>query len=145
HPDTRVVTYVSRGLESVRGFDIFMQVAKRITAAMDNVVFLIAGEERTHYGHEVHYLGQHSFKHYVLSQDTYDLSKFHFLGLIPAQDLATLFSLSDLHIYLTVPYVVSWSMLQAMASGCLILGSDTEPVREFITDGQQGVLAEFYD
>src|SRR5262249_37736009 len=78
-PQTRVVTYVSRGLESIRGFDIFMKVAKRIYQALPDVVFLIAGSELSNYGHESHYIGNQTFKQYVLGQDSYDLSKFHFL------------------------------------------------------------------
>ena len=80
-PHTRVVTYVSRGLESARGFDIFMKVAKRIYQTVDDVVFLIAGRERTNYGHESHHIGKQSFKEYVLGQDQYDLSKFRTLFL----------------------------------------------------------------
>jgi len=143
--DTRVVTFVSRGLEAIRGFDIFMQVAKRICQAMPNVVFLVAGEERTNYGHEGHHIGQQSFKQYVLSRDDYDLSRIHFLGRIPADDLVTLYSLSDLHIYLTVPYVLSWSLLQAMATECAIVSSSTAPVTEVIDHGVHGLLADFYD
>ncbi len=142
---TRVVTFVSRGLESVRGFDIFMKVAKRIYQQMDNVMFLIAGQPRTFYGHESHYIGEQTFKDYVLSQDDYDLSKFHFLGLIPTGELPTLYSISDLHIYLTVPYVLSWSMVMAMSSGCVILGSDTAPVQEAIDNGKNGILCGFDD
>jgi glycosyltransferase involved in cell wall biosynthesis len=144
-PDTRVVTFVSRGLESVRGFDIFMKVAKRICQEVPDVVFLIAGLERTNYGHEAHHIGKQSFKQYVLSQDSYDLDRFHFLGLIPAAELTTLYNLSDLHFYLTVPYVLSWSMIQAMASGCTIVGSATAPVQEALDDGVHGLLADFYD
>lgn len=144
-PDTRVVTYVSRGLESARGFDIFMKAAKRIYQEIPNVVFLIAGKERTNYGHEGHTIGRQSFKDYVLSQDRYDLSKFHFLDLIPTTELATLYNLSDLHIYLTAPYVLSWSLVMAMASGCTILGSATAPVQEAIDDGVHGLLANFDD
>jgi glycosyltransferase involved in cell wall biosynthesis len=143
---TRVVTYVSRGLESARGFDIFMKVAKRISEQMDNVLFLIAGQEMTFYGHELHHIGnQRSFKEYVLSQDNYDLEKFKFLGLIPLPELAQLYNLSDLHFYLTVPYVLSWSMIQAMSSGCVILGSETAPVQEAIDHEVHGLLADFYD
>ncbi len=144
-PDTRVVTYVSRGLESARGFDIFMKVAKRICDQMDNVIFLIAGQERTFYGHELHHIGNKSFKQYVLEGDDYDLSRIHFLGLIPITDLVTMYNLSDLHMYLTVPYVLSWSMIQAMSSGCTILGSATPPVQEAIDHDEQGLLADFYD
>jgi glycosyltransferase involved in cell wall biosynthesis len=144
-PDMRVVTYVSRGLESARGFDIFMQMAKKIYQAVPDVVFLIAGSERTNYGHEQAYIGKQSFKDFVLSRDSYDLSKFHFLGFVPLADLPTLYNLSDLHVYLTVPYVLSWSLIQAMASGCVVLGSATPPVQEVIEDGVHGLLADFYD
>jgi glycosyltransferase involved in cell wall biosynthesis len=144
-PNTRVVTYVSRGLESIRGFDVFMKVAKRIYREIDDVVFLVAGDERTNYGHEAFYLQGQSFKQYVLSQDQYDLDKFLFLGLIPTTELVTLYSLSDLHVYLTVPYVLSWSLVQAMSAGCTILGSATAPVQEVIDHGTHGLLADFYD
>jgi glycosyltransferase involved in cell wall biosynthesis len=144
-PDTRVVTYVSRGLESVRGFDVFMKVAKRLCAEFPDVIFLIAGQERTEYGYELHHIGNQSFKQYVLSQDHYDLSRFHFLGLIPTTDLAAFYNLSDLHVYLTVPYVLSWSLVQAMSAGCTILGSATAPVQEVIDHESHGLLADFYD
>jgi len=142
---TKVVTYVSRGLESSRGFDIFMRVAKRICDARSDVIFLIAGEDRTHYGHELHHIGQRTFKEYVLAQDKYDLSRIHFLDRIPIEDLVTLYCLSDLHVYLTVPWVLSWSLMQGMSTGCTVLGSATAPVQEVIEDGQNGLLADFYD
>jgi glycosyltransferase involved in cell wall biosynthesis len=144
-PGTRVVTYVSRGLESVRGFDIFMKVAHRLSTQMDNVVFLIAGEEQTTMGHELHHLGSQSFKQYVLSQERFDLSKFHFLGMVPIQELATLYNLSDLHISLTVPYILQESLLQAMASECLILSTANEAVQEVVDPGVQARLFDFYD
>jgi glycosyltransferase involved in cell wall biosynthesis len=147
-PQTRVVTYVSRGLESIRGFDIFMKAAKRIYQEVHDVLFLVAGEERTNYGHEMHHIASEtvkSFKQWVLAQDGYDLSRFRFLGNIPPADLVTLYSLSDLHVYLTVPYVLSWSLMQAMATGCTILGSATSPVEEVLADGVNGLLADFYD
>ena len=109
-------------------------------------MFLVAGDERTNYGHEAFYLPQwQSFKQYVLSQDQYDLDRFAFLGLIPTTDLVTLYGLSDLHVYLTVPYVLSWSLVQAMACGCTILGSATSPVQEVIDHGTHGLLAGFDD
>jgi glycosyltransferase involved in cell wall biosynthesis len=142
---TRVVTYVSRGLESIRGFDIFMKVAGRICRERSDVLILVAGEERTNYGHELHHIQAKTFKEHVLSQDDYDLNRIHFLGRIPTDELARLYNLSDLHLYLTVPYVLSWSLVQAMASECTILGSATAPVLEFIDDGVHGLLADFYD
>jgi glycosyltransferase involved in cell wall biosynthesis len=144
-PETKVVTYVSRGLESARGFDLFMKAAKQIEKTVPDVLFLIAGLERTNYGHEQHHIGNQSFKQWVLSQDSYDPAKYHFLGLIPVTDLVALYNLSNVHFYLTVPYVLSWSMVQAMSSGCAIVGSDTAPVQEAIDNGKQGLLADFYD
>ena len=144
-PDTPVVTYVSRGLESIRGFDIFMKAAKIIAERVPNAIFLIAGQERTNYGHEAHHIGNQTFKQYVLSQDNYDLSRFHFLGLIPTDQLAVLYNLSNLHFYLTVPYVLSWSMIQAMSAGCTLLGSRTAPVQEAIDHEVHGLLRDFYD
>jgi glycosyltransferase involved in cell wall biosynthesis len=142
---TRVVTYVARSLESVRGFDIFMKAARRIAQARDDVIFLIAGNERTDYGHELDYLGGQTFKQYVLGQDSYDPNRFHFLGQVPFDELLTLYNLSDVHIYLTVPYVLSWSLIQALASECTVVGSATPPVQEVIDDEVHGLLADFYD
>src|SRR5690606_5413060 len=82
---------------------------------------------------------------YVLSQDDYDLDRIHFLDRIPLADLATMFALSDVHFYLTAPSVLSWSMVQAMSSGCRIVGSRTAPVEEAIDHRVHGVLADFDD
>jgi glycosyltransferase involved in cell wall biosynthesis len=142
---TKVVTYVSRGLESLRGFDIFMKAAGRILREHPNTIFLIAGDERSNYGHELHHTGGKSFKQFVLEKCDFDLSRFHFLGLIPTADLLTLYRLSDVHFYLTGPFVLSWSMLQAMSSGCALVGSATAPVQEVIEHGKNGLLADFYD
>jgi len=144
-PGKRVVTYCSPGLESMRGFDIFMQVARAVCAARDDVIFLVAGEERTVYGHELEHIRPKSFKQHVLDQGAWPLDRIHFLGRVPFDELPRLFNLSDLHVYLTVPFTVSWSLIQAMACGCAVLGSDTAPVQEVIDDGVHGRLAGFYD
>lgn len=142
---TPVITYVSRGLESVRGFDVFMKVAKRIAAARPDALFVVAGAERTNYGHELAYTGGQSFARWVLSQDDYDLSRFAFVGLPPMEQLAGIYSVSTLHIHLSAPFIPSPTLLQAMASGCAILGSATPPVEEFIEDGKHGRLAPLED
>lgn len=142
---TKVVTYVSRTLESVRGFDIFMRMAKKVLEVRQDVVFLLTGAERTNYGHEIYHLGQQTFKQWALSQEEYDLDRFVFLGLIPTTDVATLFNLSDVHVTLTVPYTVPGSLLQAMASGCPIVASNTEPVKEMVDHDKEALLADFYD
>lgn len=144
-PETRVVTYVSRGLEAMRGFDIFMQMAKRVYHAYPDVVFLVVGAERVAYGGDLKHVPEKSFKEHVLKQDRYDLERIRFLGNVKPQVLVHLLSLSDLHVYLTVPFVLSWSVLNAMACGCTVLASDTAPVREVIADGGNGILRDFFD
>jgi len=144
-PGTRIVTYVSRGLESMRGFDIFMRVAKRIYRQYPNVVFLVVGSQRICYGGDTNYIKEKTFVEHVLQQDDYDLKKIHFLGQVRPAELVRILSLSDLHIYLTVPFVLSWSMLNAMACRCVVLGSNTEPVREVIVHNENGLLCDFFD
>lgn len=144
-PDTRIVTYVSRGFESMRGFDIFMQVAKRIYQQHPNVVFAVVGADRVAYGGDQKVTGSPSFKEHVLRQDDYDLNKFVFTGLLPPSELARLLSLADLHLYLTVPFVLSWSLFNALACGAVVAASDTPPVCELICHNKNGLLAGFFD
>jgi glycosyltransferase involved in cell wall biosynthesis len=145
-PNTRIVTYVSRGLESMRGFDMFLKASKLITQKIPDVAFFVVGSDRIAYGGDEGYLGDHkTFKEFALAQDQYDLSKLHFIGWQSPNDLATLLASTDLHIYLTVPFVLSWSMLDAMSSGAVVLGSSTAPVKEFIQDGVNGLLADFFN
>src|SRR5205814_2655808 len=77
--------------------------------------------------------------------EKYDLSKFAFVGRISPLDLTRLLAATDLHIYLTVPFVLSWSMMDAMSCGAVVLGSNTSPVKEMIRDGENGLLADFFD
>ena len=143
--DTRVVTYVSRGFESMRGFDIFMKAAKLIYQRMPNTIFFVVGTDRIAYGGDEGYTGGKSFKDWTLAQDEYDLERIRFVGRLPQNELGQLLATADLHIYLTVPFVLSWSMMDAMSCGAVVLGSDTAPVREMITDGVNGLLADFFD
>jgi len=142
---TKIVTYVSRGMEAMRGFDIFMRVAKKLCARRTDVVFAVVGSDRVCYGGDERFTGGKTFKDWVLSQDTYDLSRFVFTGLLPEADLARLLAVSDLHIYLTVPFVLSWSLFDALACGAVVLASDTAPVRELVTHERAGLLIPFFD
>jgi glycosyltransferase involved in cell wall biosynthesis len=143
--DVKIVSYATRGMESMRGFDIFMKVAKRLSERRKDVVFVIAGEDRVCYGGDQSVTGSKTFKEWVLAQDDHDLSRFHFLGLIPAGQLVQLFNITDLHIYLTVPFVLSWSLMDALACGTTVLASNTAPVCEMIGEGRNGLLADFFD
>jgi glycosyltransferase involved in cell wall biosynthesis len=139
----RVVTYVARTFDPLRGFDIFMRVAKRIYQAFPDVVFYVVGSEGEGYGDEARGVG--SFKEFVLSQDDYDFTKLKFLGRLRPDALAQVLGMSDLHIYLTAPLALSWSLLDAMACGCVILASNTAPVEEVVEDGRNGLLRDFFD
>jgi glycosyltransferase involved in cell wall biosynthesis len=144
-PSTRIVTYVSRGFESMRGFDIYMRAAKRIYDEYPDVLFITVGSDRVCYGGDEKHIKHKTYREHVLAQDEYDLSKFLFTGTVPVSTLVDILCLSDLHIYLTAPFVLSWSLLDALACGCTVLASDTAPVREVIQDGSNGLLVDFFD
>jgi glycosyltransferase involved in cell wall biosynthesis len=142
---TRVVTYVARGFESMRGFDIFMRAAKRIAQQFPDVVFFVVGTDKVEYGGDLAFTEGMTFKQWVLSREPYDLSKFVFTGRLEPAQLAQLLASTDLHMYLTVPFVLSWSMVNAMSCGAVILGSATPPVMEMVREGETGLLADFFD
>lgn len=141
----KLVTYATRGMEGMRGFDIFMNVAHRLSRLRSDVVFAIAGQDRICYGGDAKHTEGKTLKQYLVEQGHLDLSRFHFLGLLKPMDLARLFSLSDVHFYLTVPFILSWSVFDALACGATLLASDTQPVREVIRHEQNGLLVDFYD
>ena len=143
--DAPIVTYVSRGLEAMRGFDIFMEVAHRVSQKRPDVHFVIAGNPKTHYGSEMLNIQEETFKDYVLKKHPYDLNRFHFLNWISEPALVDLYRLSACHFYWTVPFTLSWSLFQAMSTGCLVMGSNSAPVRDAIDDGINGFLMEAYD
>lgn len=141
----KVVTYATRGMESMRGFDIFMKAAQQVAQRRTDVLFAVVGQDRICYGGDQKHTDGKTFKEWVLSQGTYDLSRFLFTGLLPEVELARLFAFTDLHVYLTVPFVLSWSLFNALACGAPVLCSDTAPVRELVTDGVTGMLRPFFD
>jgi glycosyltransferase involved in cell wall biosynthesis len=141
----KIVTYVSRGFESMRGFDIFMRAADIIARERSDVLFLVVGTDRHAYGGDENHIAPHAtFKDWTLARGNYDLSRFIFTGRLPPAELGRVLASTDLHIYLTVPFVLSWSMMDAMSCGAVVLGSDTAPVREMIRDGENGLLADFF-
>lgn len=143
--DTKIVTYVSRGFESMRGFDVFIRTAKRIYAEYPNVLFICVGSDRVCYGGDLRRIEEKSFREHVLSREQPDLTKFWFPGMISTPDLVKLFSLSDVHIYFTRPFVLSWSLFNALACGAKVVSSATPPVMEVISHGYNGLLAPFED
>jgi len=145
--DYRIISYCSRGFESMRGFDIFMRSVKLITQRYEKVKVIIVGTDRIAYGGDEHYLnGYKSFKDWTLAREQpMDLSNVAFVGRQDPRELARLLAMSDLHIYLTVPFVLSWSMMDAFSCGATVLASNTAPVREMIRDGENGLLADFFN
>src|SRR5262245_19969894 len=140
-----LVSYAARGFEAMRGFDIFMKFAKALYTRRPDVRFLVIGRDSVHYGGDLKRTGGKSFKDWVLSRDSYALSKFAFIGTVPPETLAEAFAITDLHVYLTAPFVPSWSLLNALACGATVLASGTAPVREVIEHGKNGLLADFFD
>lgn len=120
-------------------------MSKRVYEQLPDVVFVVVGSDRVCYGGEAATLGGKSFRQHVLESDDYDLSRFRFTGTVPERVLAAILSRSDLHVYLIVPFVPSWSLLNAMSCGCVVLASDQACVREYITHGQNGLLCDFFD
>ncbi len=142
--DDEVLTYVARGMEEYRGFPEFMRMVNILQKRKPNVHVVILGNDRVAYGSQRS--DGKTWKEAMLEElPDLDLSRVHFMGLQPLEVLRGLFRITRAHIYLTVPFVLSWSMLEAMSTGTLVVGSDTEPVKELITDGENGVLVPFFE
>lgn len=141
--DDEVITYVARGMEPYRGFPQFMQAVAKLQTLRPNLHVLVAGQDRTAYG-KSRGDGKTHREHALETLDL-DLTRIHFLGLVPLATLRDMFRITRAHVYLTVPFVLSWSMLEAMAAGALVVGSATPPVQEVICDGDNGLTVPFFD
>ena len=140
-----VITFINRTLEPSRGYHIFMRALPTILKVRPNAVVLIIGDVGSSYG-PVAPAGK-SWRQMFFDEvrDEIDHARVHFLGRIPYPDFLSILKLSAVHVYLTYPTVLSWSTLEAMATGCLVVGSATTPVREVIEDGRNGFLVDFFD
>ena len=147
-PGQPVVTYVARNLEPYRGFHVFMRALPALLAAEPQAQVLVVGGDEVSYGMtSKHPDGWRAALTEELAQagTPLDTSRVHFLGRLPHAEYLKVLQVSAAHVYLTYPFVLSWSMLEAMAAGCLVIGSDTAPVSEVIADGQNGRLVGFFD
>ena len=126
---TRLVTYATRGMEPHRGFPEFMAALPAVLAADPRAVAVIAGDNRVCYGGDG--LRATDWKARALAENAIDPQRIRFTGTLDPALWLRLLQRSDAHVYLTVPFVLSWSMLEAMATGCAMVASDTAPVREF--------------
>ena len=143
-----VISFVNRNLEPYRGYHIFMRALPEILAKRPNARVVLVGGNDVSYG-PAPKDGQ-SWMEIFRSEvkpliSEADWKRVHFVGKLPYPDLLRLFQLASVHVYLTYPFVLSWSLLEAMATGCAIVGSDTGPVREVIRDGETGELVDFFD
>ena len=137
-----VITYVARNLEPYRGFHTFMRALPAIQKEHKKAHVLIAGGDDVSYGSRPKDAKNWREKMLAEVGRQLDPTRTHFLGKLPYEDYKKVLQVSAVHTYLTYPFVLSWSMLEALASGCLVLGADTAPVREAIRDGANGLLVE---
>ena len=133
-----LVTSLARGMEPHRGFPEIMRAVERLQKRRPNLHAVIVGEDRVAYGAKLPQ-GE-SWKRRVLGELDLDAKRIHFPGRVPRTEMVELLRASDAHLYLTVPFVLSWSMLEAMSIGCVLVASDVAPVREFVADDETGLL-----
>lgn len=137
-----VVTYVARNLEPYRGFPSFMRAAAIIARRRPKAQFLVVGADDVSYGARLP--EGESYRQKMTAEVEIDPKRIHFLGRIPYDRFIKVLQVSSAHVYLTYPFVLSWSMLEAMSAGCLVVGSRTPPVEEVIRDGENGLLVDFF-
>lgn len=142
--EDEVLTYVARNLEPYRGFDQFMRSLPAILEQRPKVQVLIIGGDEISYGHRLPDGQTHRQRMLAELGTSIDLKRVHFLGKVPYPTFLQILQVSRVHVYLTYPFVLSWSMLEAMSAGCLIVASRTAPVEEVIRDGENGFLVNFF-
>ena len=137
-----IVTFVARSLEPYRGFHVFMRALPKLLQRRPDCQVVILGDDDVSYGRPPADGG--SWRDRLLDEVGFDRTRVHFPGKVPWPDYLALLQVSTVHCYLTVPFVLSWSMLEAMAAGVAVVGSDTAPVREVIEHGENGLLVDFF-
>jgi glycosyltransferase involved in cell wall biosynthesis len=144
-PGDEVVSFVARQLEPYRGFHRFLRMLPQLQALRPAAHVVIVGGDGVSYGSEPP--GGGSWRTVLLQEleGQLDLSRIHFVGQVPHPVLHDLFRVCACHVYLTVPFVLSWSLLEAMACGAVVIGSATAPVQEVIEHGCNGLLVDFFD
>jgi len=141
--DIEWVTYVSRGFEEYRGFPQAMKALELIQKRRSNVHLAIAGSDIVAYGSTRD--DGRSWKEWALEELDLDPNRTHWLGSIQESEYHVLLAYSKAHLYITVPFVLSWSLLEAMAAGCSIVASKTPPVEEVLRNQDNALLVDFWD
>lgn len=142
--EDRVITFINRNLEPSRGYHQFMRAIPLIQKLDPQVQIVIIGGEGVSYG-AAPKSGTWKQKYLDEVRESIDLSRVNFLGKVAYDAFISAMQISSAHVYLTYPFVLSWSMLEAMSLGAPIVGSRTPPVEEIITDGLNGRLVDFFD
>ena len=137
-----IVTYVARGMEPYRGFPQLIEAIALLQKQRPQCHFVIVGKNRVAYGKSLP--DGRTYKDAMLEKFPLDMSRVHFTDLLPYNEYLQVLQASSAHIYLTRPFVLSWSMLEALSTGCLIVASDTAPVREVIRNNVNGLLVDFF-
>ncbi|MCQ0970027.1 glycosyltransferase [Paracoccus sp. TK19116] len=140
-----VLTYVSRSLEPYRGFHVLMRALPDVLASRPDAQVVLIGADGTSYGSSPPDAENWTAKMRAELGQRIDWSRVHLLGRVPYATYLSTLQVARVHCYLTYPFVLSWSLTEAMSAGALIVASDTEPVREFIRDGENGRLVPFFD
>ena len=138
-----IVTYVARGMEPYRGFPQLIETIAILQKKRPQCHFVIVGKNRVAYGKSLP--DGKTYKEAMLEKFPLDMSRVHFTDLLPYDEYLQVLQASSVHIYLTRPFVLSWSMLEALSTGCLIVASDTACVTEVIEDNVNGLLVNFFD
>jgi glycosyltransferase involved in cell wall biosynthesis len=141
--EDEVITYVSRNLEPYRGFPTFIRALPEILRRRPAAQVVIVGGDEVSYSPAAP--AGKTWKDTMLKEVSLDPGRVHFMGRVPYLAFKTLMQISSVHIYLTVPFILSWSCVEALAAGCIVVGSRTPPVQEFIEDGRNGFLVDFFD
>jgi len=143
-----VITFVNRNLEPHRGYHVFMRALPDLLRRRPSARVMIVGGDDVSYGARP--IGGGSWKDIFIREarpsiPDSDWARVHFLGRIPYSYFLSLLQISTVHVYLTYPFVLSWSLLEAMSAGCAVVGSDTAPLHEVIQNGVNGRLVDFFD
>lgn len=138
-----IITYVARNLEPYRGFHTFMRALPQVLKEHPTCQVVIVGGDGISYGRKPNDAPNWRIK--MLRENPVDMERVHFLGKVPYRTYHKVLQVSAVHVYLTYPFVLSWSLLEAMACGCEIISSDTAPVREVIGHERYGTMVGFFN